>query len=670
MHWRLAGSELNYRRFFDINTLAGLRVEDAATFAAVHARLARLIAEGHLQGLRIDHIDGLLDPAQYFRRLGHLIEASRPPRGDGLYIVVEKILAEHERLPRLHGVAGTTGYEWLNLISRVLLDQSGQVILDRAWREASGDARGFAQVLIEARRDVIAQVLAGEFAALLRLIGAIAAQHHASRDYAGERLRRALEAFVLHFPVYRTYLGAAEVSTGDRAVIAGAIASARNGWIGADGGIFDFLQDALTLDLAGRPGYDEAQVRRFALKMQQLTGPLMAKSLEDTALYRHHRWLALNEVGGDPAAGSLSVADFHACMEARIADGAGGLTATATHDTKRGEDARARLAALSELAEEWAQNVAEWRRLNIGLIGTCGSGRVPSAAHEYMLYQALVAAWPLEGPDGGFIDRFLAFAIKAAREGKQETSWLAPDEAYESGLKDFVLGLLDPEQSGGFQMAFGAFAGRVALLGAARSLTQVMLKSTMPGVPDFYQGTELWDLSLVDPDNRRPVDFKARTRLLQSIGQAPDWRLLAAHWPDGRIKLALIARLLAARRRFGDLFSHGRYRGVDILGADRDQIIAFARERDGAAVIVAAARSFARASAGGLRWPDGSGWNARLALRAYSGLRNLLAPDASVAGTEPAISRLFEAIPVALLQAECRSGSGGSKQTEGPSGIQ
>jgi (1->4)-alpha-D-glucan 1-alpha-D-glucosylmutase len=652
MHWRLAGSELNYRRFFDINTLAGLRVEHAPTFAAVHALLARMIAQGRLQGLRIDHIDGLLDPRQYFDRLARLIETYRPGSPDEFYIVVEKILAEQERLRRFQGVAGTTGYEWLNIISRVLLDEDGLAIFDRTWREASGDARGFEQILIEAKRDVIANVLASEFAALLRLIARIAASNYASCDYAGERLRSALAAFVLQFPVYRTYLSGSEISPEDRAIIADAIAKARAGWVGADGGVFDFLQDALTLDLAGRPGYDAAEVRRFALKVQQFTGPMMAKSLEDTALYRYHRLLALNEVGGDPAAGGLSVADFHARMQERMAEGAGGLTATATHDTKRGEDARARLVALSELAQEWAQNVGEWRRLNAGLIGTGRSGRIPSGAHESMLYQALLAAWPLDGPDDEFVGRFLAYAIKAAREGKQQTSWLAPDETYESGLKQFLLRLLDPEHSGAFLESFTAFARRTALLGAVKSLTQILLKAAMPGVPDFYQGTELWDLSFVDPDNRRPVDFEARMRLLQSIGPAPDWRALAANWPDGRIKLALTARLLSVRRQCSDMFANGRYCPIDVLGPDRDQVIAFARVSDRAALVVAGARSVARATAGGRCWPYGAEWNAKLALNGFSQLRNLLAPDLAVTGTEPSLSQLFDTLPVALLQAE------------------
>ena len=381
------------------------------------------------------------DPHQYFRRLQRLIDVNHPEgAGRGFYVVVEKILARGERLPRFAGVAGTTGYEWLNLISRVLIDERGLGMLEQTWREASGDQRGFDEILIEAKRRVIANILASEFTVLTRLLARIAAGHYTSRDYAAERLRAAFELFILHFPIYRTYITASGPSREDRATIESALTRARADWFGADAGIFDFLHDVLTLDLIGpgRAGYSIARVRRFAFKVQQFTGPMMAKSMEDTAFYRYHRLLALNEVGGDPAAGALSVADFHERMTERAAKSPHGLTATATHDSKRGEDARARLIALAELADEWSQNVREWRGLNAGLVGSSRSSRMPSSAHEYMLYQALLGAWPLAGLDAGFIERMVAYAIKAAREGKQQTSWLAPNETYEAGLAQFL----------------------------------------------------------------------------------------------------------------------------------------------------------------------------------------------------------------------------------------
>ncbi len=653
-HWRLAVSDINYRRFFDINSLAGLRIEDAATFHAVHALVRRLIAQGRLHGLRLDHIDGLRDPHQYFRRLQRLIEVNQPSGSREFYVVIEKILADRERLPRFAGVAGTTGYEWLNVISRVLADDRGLGTLEQTWREVSGDRRGFDEILIEAKRRVIANILASEFTVLTRLIARIAAGHYTTRDYAGERLRAAFELFILHFPIYRTYVTPSGPSREDRAIIETALAKARAEWFGPDIGIFDFLRDVLTLDLVvpGRAGYSIARARRFAFKVQQFTGPMMAKSLEDTAFYRYHRLLALNEVGGDAAAAALSVADFHERMQERAAKAPHGLTSTATHDTKRGEDARTRLIALSELAEEWTQNVRQWRELNAHLIAASGSSRIPSSAHEYMLYQALLGAWPFAGLDASFVERMAAYAVKAAREGKQQTSWLAPNESYETSLEQFLVRLLDPFHSQRFITAFDAFARRAALMGALNSLTQLVLKIAMPGVPDFYQGTELWDLSLVDPDNRRPVDLGARASLLESIGEAPDWRALAATWPDGRIKLALIRRHLALRQQWPEVFTSGSYRPLEVAGAHGNEIVAFARISGRDAVIVACGRLFGRATNDGRRWPSGDAWDATLAVEGFSGISNVLAAGKTITGPKLVVSELFDGLPVALLRAQ------------------
>jgi (1->4)-alpha-D-glucan 1-alpha-D-glucosylmutase len=650
-HWRLAGSEINYRRFFDINELAGLRVEDARTFDAIHGLVRGLIGNSSLQGLRLDHIDGLRDPHQYFRRLQRLIDTQRPPGDEPFYVIVEKILADGERLPRFAGVAGTTGYEWLNIISRVLLDDRGLGALERAWREASGDERAFDAILIEAKRRVIENILASEFTVLVRLLARIAAGHYATRDYPADRLRRAFELFILHFPIYRTYVTPSGPSREDRAVIDAALAKARADWFGPDSAIFDFLRDALTLDLVspGRTGHSIARDRRFAFKVQQFTGPMMAKSLEDTAFYRYHRLLALNEVGGNPAAGGLSVGAFHQRMRERAAKSPHGLTTTATHDTKRGEDARARLIALSELPGEWAHKVEDWRKLNAALAESSGSVRIPSPAHEYMLYQSLLGAWPLAGRDESFVERMQAYAVKAAREGKQQTSWLAPNEDYESGLRNFVHRLFE-DRSARFLDSFDAFARRAALIGALNSLTQLVLKTTMPGVPDFYQGTELWDLALVDPDNRRPVDFAARRSALSSIEQ-PDWRDLAAAWPDGRIKFALMRRLLALRQQLPEVFASGSYRPLDAAGPNSDELVAFARLSGRSAVIVVTGRLFARATEQGRRWPSGAAWNATLSLEDFSDVADILAPGKATTGPRLAVADLFDTLPVAVLRA-------------------
>lgn len=649
-HWRLASTEINYRRFFDINTLAGLRVEETRTFEAIHRLISRFIADGHLQGLRLDHIDGLRDPQQYLRRLQSLVRNIRPVNNSAFYVVVEKILAEGERLPRFPGVFGTTGYEWLNIISRLLLDDRHLDVLDRAWREASGDQRSFDAVLIAAKQRVLANILESEFTVLTRLLARIAAGHYSTRDYTAERLRAALETFVLHFPIYRTYITAAGPSPEDRNIIQSTIKKARAGWYGSDQDIFDFLQDALTLDLIapGRVGHSKARVRRFAFKLQQFTGPMMAKSMEDTAFYRYHRLLALNEVGGDPADAGLSIAEFHARMATRMQTLPHGMTATATHDTKRGEDARTRILSLSEMAEDWAKAVRHWRHLNER---TETSPR-PSAAHEYMLYQALIGAWPLTGIDQSFIERMESYAVKAAREGKEQTSWLAPNEGYETGLKEFLRRILDRKRSSDFLRSFEEIAQRTALLGVLNSLSQLALKACIPGVPDFYQGTEFWDLSLVDPDNRRRVDFEQRAAVLASV-QSENWSALVRDWKEGGIKLALTRNLNSLRRRFEKIFTAGLYRPLEVIGPHRDEIVAFARMGGRQAIIVVTARHFGRASNGGRDWPSPAAWPETMVdLQDFSALRpqlgkKLLSPSSSLP-----IAELFDAMPIAVLHAE------------------
>src|SRR6202171_232245 len=439
-HWRLASSDINYRRFFDVNTLAGLRIEDAGTFDAIHRMVRKLIAEGKLQGLRLDHIDGLRDPAQYFQRLRRLIRDAQGTNAKPFYMVVEKILGEHEKLRPFTGVRGTTGYEWLNVITKVLVDGSGLDPLDEVWRQISNMSPRLGPVLKAAKRRVLETLLTSEFTVLTRLLARIAAGHYSPRDLAADSLRQALELHILHFPIYRTYLTSAGPTEHDRALISETIEKARADWFAADEGIFEFLRDALTMDLIkpGRPAHSAPRVRRFALKVQQFTGPMMAKSLEDTAFYRYHRLLALNEVGGDPSAQALSIDAFHEAMKLRAKEWPHGMTATATHDTKRGEDARARLMALTELPGEWTSAVARWKIQNAPHLVVEGVMRAPSATFEYMLYQTLLGVWPLDQRDDALLERMQAYAVKAARESKQETSWLNPNEAYEEGLRTFI----------------------------------------------------------------------------------------------------------------------------------------------------------------------------------------------------------------------------------------
>ena len=655
--WRVAVSEINYRRFFDVNDLAGLRVEDQRTFTAVHRLVVRLVAAGRLHGLRLDHIDGLADPMQYCERLARVLRAARPKRAPPFYVLVEKILGEGEPLPQFPGVAGTTGYEWLNVISRVLVDARGMPALDAVAAAMTGDTQPFEDVLDTAKQRVLRSMFASEFTVLARLLARIAAGHWRTRDFTDDRLRAALELFVTHFPVYRTYVTADGPSDADRKLIGDTIATARAHWPGPDFEIFDFLQDALTLDLIGpdRQGYSRPRVQRFALKVQQLTGPMMAKSLEDTAFYRYFHLLALNEVGGDPTAPEQTPADFHGQMAERAKVTPHGLTATATHDTKRGEDARARILALSEMTQDWAAECGRWAALNAGAVETVGRRRIPSRPHEYMFYQALIGAWPPATAEGGagddFAERMAAFVVKAAREGKRDTSWINPDEIYERGFVAFVHRVLDRARSAQFIAAAEAFASRTALLGALNGLVQLALKATMPGVPDFYQGTEFWDHSLVDPDNRRPVDYATRQAALQAIGDAPDWAALASQWEDGHIKLALTRRLLALRQRHADIFTHGPHLPLQVSGTDAGNVLAYARGDQRYAVITIVGRHFAGCTDGGRRWANGAQWDAAVDLTGWPALRDGLRPDRELAAGLCPVGPLFEALPVAILEA-------------------
>jgi (1->4)-alpha-D-glucan 1-alpha-D-glucosylmutase len=604
--WRLATSEINYRRFFDVNSLAGLRVEHAPTFQSIHGKLFSLIAEDQLQGLRLDHIDGLRDPAGYCQRLRRLIRSAHRQSAKPFYLLVEKILGEGESLPRFAGVHGTTGYEMLNVISHLLVDGHGLAALDEIWRQAAGASPDFEPFLLEAKRRVLDTILRSEFTVLSKLLARIAAGHYSTRDYSADELREILEVYILYFPVYRTYQTAGFQTENDRALIQQTISRARTQWAGPDAGVFDFLRDVLTLDLIapGSPPHSRSRVRRFALKIQQFTGPTMAKSLEDTAFYRYHRLLAFNEVGGNPAAHALSIEEFHKQMVARTADWPHGMTATATHDTKRGEDARARILSLSELSGEWSVAVSRWKRMNAAHIRQVRGLRVPSLAHEYMLYQALLGvADSLASYDKTLLERLQAYAVKAARESKQETSWINSHEDYESGLQAFLQTILDPDTSDEFIQSFDLFARRVSMLGALNSLSQITLKATMPGVPDFYQGTELWDLSLVDPDNRRPVDFAVRAAELAVADSDKAWRDLIVNWRDGRIKLHWTRHLLELRRTLPDVFTNGDYVPLTISGPHNDHVVAYARRHRHHAVVILVLRKFAALTDGGRHWP-------------------------------------------------------------------
>ncbi len=592
--WRVAGAEINYRRFFDINDLAGLRQESPQVFEATHRLVLRLLEQGKIHGLRIDHIDGLFNPAQYCQRLQRrAADALGLPGAQPLYLLVEKILAHHERLRRDWPVAGTTGYEFMNEVNGLFVNPENASLLETVYQQFIEATMDFAQQVHEAKLLVTREHMAGEMHVLGMQLARLAASHWRSRDFTIDALREALRAVVAQFPIYRTYVTPRRVPQQDKGYIAWAVAQARKG--AAEPSIFDFLQAVLDTSIArGRRAlYSRAAVLAVAMHLQQYTGPVMAKGFEDTALYRYNRLIALNEVGGEPRRFGVSPGAFHQVNLRRLGQHPYGMLATATHDSKRGEDVRARIDALSEIPNEWLSHLQRWARLNHALRHEVDGGVAPARNDEYFLYQTMLGAWPLAGPDADdFVERLCAATLKAIREAKHRTSWHQPDEAYEQATLDFVRRLVGPQRRGMFLDDFVALQQRVARIGMVNSLAQTLLKLTAPGVPDIYQGCESWQLALVDPDNRRPVDYEQRRRLLERVQGMPLADLLG-QWQDGGVKLGLIWHVLAFRRRWPELFTDGGYRALQVRGERAEHVVAFARHQAEGMAIAAVPRLLA-----------------------------------------------------------------------------
>ncbi len=601
-YWRVAADEINYRRFFNINDLAGVRMEDRALFDAAHKLVGRMIAEGRLHGLRLDHIDGLFDPEAHCRHLQDFAAKQRPRGEAPFYVVVEKILARHEALRPGWPIAGTTGYEFANLVNGLFVDPAGEAGCAKAYADFIGGAVPFDDIVLAAKDIVIDSILAGELGVLADELDRISERHWSTRDFARRRLREALKAVVRQFPVYRTYVTGRGVSAEDRRDIDWAVGRAHRAWLGADREILDFVHDALTGDLArrGKP-FRRADALRFAMHFQQYTGPVMAKSLEDTAFYRHHKLVALNEVGGDPRQFGTTVAAFHHANRERARHWPQAMLATATHDTKRGEDARLRIDAISEIPEEWQRRVARWSELNRSLRGEVEGAPAPSRNDEYLLYQALLGAWPADfiatAPGAAalaaFGGRMEHFFEKALREAKAETSWDNPNQPYEAACRGFARALLERTPNP-FLADFAEFAARAGFFAMLGGISQTVLRLTVPGVPDTYQGGETWNYSLVDPDNRALVDFARCRDALDTEGgdigdRVPD---MAAGWPDGRIKLHLTATLLRLRREMAALFVDGGYEPLSVEGPGADRVVAFARTRGDDVAVICAGRLF------------------------------------------------------------------------------
>ena len=588
--WRTAADDINWRRFFDVNDLGGLRVERSAVFEATHGKIFELISQGLVDGLRIDHIDGLADPRGYCRKLRRRVDTLSPERH--LPIFVEKILGEGETLREDWQVDGTTGYEFMNQLSLLQHRPQGFATLAELWTRHSERPSAFIEEAWLARRQILNGSLAGDFESVAQALLQVARDDVMSRDLTLGAIRRALQELIVHFPVYRTYISACGRSEREDTFFLQALAGARSTLSEGDWPVLDNLEKWL----GGQPwrnrplGRERKLLKHACVRFQQLTSPAAAKAVEDTAFYRSAVLLSRNDVGFSTEQFSAPLADFHAANQQRLQAFPDNLLATATHDHKRGEDSRARLAVLSECAGWYAEQVTHWRRLAAPLRNDASS---PSAGDELILYQVLLGSWPLDlhlddrPALEAYQQRLWQWQQKALREAKLQSSWSAPNEAYEQGVETFLTRLLLSDAGRALRTAIGAAAQAIAPAGALNGLAQSLLRVTVPGVPDLYQGNEFWDFSLVDPDNRRPVDFNARQHALDT---PPDIGKLLFNWRDGRIKQALIAQVLALRKADPELFHRGSYTPLDVVGRHAEHVVAFCREYQGKRALVVVPR--------------------------------------------------------------------------------
>lgn len=585
-YWRLASKEINYQRFFNINELISIRVEDEKVFYRVHGLVLKLLAEGKITGLRIDHVDGLYNPVDYLVRLREACSGS--------YIVVEKILETSESLPARWPVEGTTGYDFLNGVNEVFVDSTGEAAFDRVYREFAGVSFDWEQLVYEKKKLIVERHLTGDLDNLAYLLKRVSTTTREGIDLTTEGLKKAVIEFSAVFPVYRTYINRDTITERDRRYVHDAIAKAKE-LNPEPARELAFLEKVLLLEIPAHiADEDRALWLSFVMRFQQFTSPLMAKGLEDTALYVYNRLASLNEVGGNPSRFGASIEDFHAFNQRRLEATPHTLNATSTHDAKRGEDVRARIDVLSEMPGEWESHVRLWHRQNLAFKNTVDGSEVPDNNEEYLLYQTLLGSMPFgEFDHTAFAGRISAYMTKAAREAKIHTSWQEPDGGYEDALSQFVGAIVEEPASESFLKTFVPFQQKVGYFGMLNSLSQTLLKMTSPGVPDFYQGTELWDFRLVDPDNRRSVDFERREALLADIEERETTGLnelirdLLSSMQDGRVKLFTIRRALKARLADRELFGRGDYIPLDVRGDRRLHVVAFARRwRDRWAVVV------------------------------------------------------------------------------------
>lgn len=588
-HWKEGNRRISYRRFFDVSDLVGVRVELTSVFEQTHRKMKELAQGDQIQAVRVDHIDGLYDPLKYLQRLQAYLKSDRDRRPFPVW--VEKILAEDEELPPQWPVEGTSGYDALNSLNGVFVDSRGLKVLGGIYARFIGDWTSWKTIVYRQKRRILEELFGGELDSLSRLLQRLVHRMPGGKTLTLESLRNVLAASIAYLPVYRTYIQSFSISKKDRERIEETLRESMRRRSHQDRRAWLFLRRVLLLQSPQRSWL------HFVRKWQQLTGPVMAKGFEDTALYRYHRLVSLNEVGGDPGGSYASLDDFHERNRRRQQSWPRSLVATSTHDTKRSEDVRARINVLSERPEVWRAALHRWSRWNRDKRISVGGTFVPCRKEEVFFYQTILGAWPLrEDALEGFRDRICDHVIKAAREAKEFTSWLDPNEAHENALIAFAKAVLDPNESNRFLSDFRRFSEPIAFSGALNSMGQVLLKIAAPGIPDFYQGTVLWNLSLVDPDNRRPVDFTRRVDALEQLPDigpgdiAPQLEKMLSSWKDGRMKLFTISRGLALRSAAPELFLSGEYLPLDASGPRRGHVCSFARHREGAWAVVVVPR--------------------------------------------------------------------------------
>jgi len=656
-YWQVANEEINYRRFFDINELIALRQEKRAVFDYTHRLLGKLTSEKSVSGVRIDHVDGLADPGEYLRRLRRCL-------GEDAFILVEKILAPEEPLPLGWPVQGTTGYDFAHWLNALFVSRENETRFTDIYTGFSGRMEPFEDVVYSAKKWVLASRMAGDLDNLARRIKKISALKCFADNLTLSRLKSALSEVLARFPIYRTYLGKENGRSEDRAVVEAAISRAVLEYPHLHIET-EFLRNLLLENVPFEEAVDDVetlkQCGRAVRAFQQLSAALMAKGFEDTAFYRYNRLVSLNEVGSAPDRFGCGVEQFHAAIARRAEDWPHAMNSTATHDSKRGEDVRARLNVLSEIPTEWKTRIDAWHMFTRGHRMRKGPKTVPDKNTEYLLYQTLIGAWPQGRPvTHRFVERINAYMIKANREAGEHTSWLEPEEAYETALAGFVESILDPSPQNEFMPAFVPFCKKIAFFGLFNSLSQCLLKITAPGIPDFYQGAELPQLALVDPDNRRPVAYGDRRRLLKAIGGVSSDPLaqvaeLLENRDDGRVKLFVIARALATRRQRKDVFQSGRYLPLETSGPFRRHIVAFAREAGGQWCVAVVPR-FLTALVGENQDPLGKNvWRdtaVMLPPEAPRSWRNIFTRQSIQGAPGIAVGDVLQHFPVALLLGE------------------